>query len=276
MRRVLADWPEIKSPRMTLRQHIYRRTVDVAHCRQRELRLPPERPAQRTGYRGPGAELNWAEIPTRYGFALEPAPLPSIAGLILDSQAFCSRRRPGKPHPRAFPHHGSRSTSTRSCSRTPATRGTSEPGWQPARPRACSSPRRRRPAPRCWRSDSANDRPHDGAHSQTHSFIRSSAAFSWGESRASRANRDRCTCRKGGVRQRRRWTTGPRPTRERAECEQRRPLSTAAGSLAVRRRGGSARAPGRGRRPRCRSRGSSFMRIPVTVRLHDPAPTVSR
>jgi hypothetical protein len=45
MRRVLADWPEIKSPRMTLRQRGYKRTVDVVKCRHRELRPPPERPA---------------------------------------------------------------------------------------------------------------------------------------------------------------------------------------------------------------------------------------
>jgi hypothetical protein len=68
-----------------------------------------------------------------------------------------------------------------------------------------------------------------------------------------------------------------RPKRERAECEQTpAPFPRQAGSLAMRRRGGPARSPARRRLPRCRSRGSSFMRMPAAVRLHGPAPTASR
>ncbi len=67
LRRVLEEWPEIKAPRMTdiLREHGYEGSVDVVKRRLRELRPPPERPAQRTGY-GPGQvlQLDWGELPT--------------------------------------------------------------------------------------------------------------------------------------------------------------------------------------------------------------------
>jgi transposase len=73
VRRVLAEWPEIKAPRMTeiLREHGYEGSVDVVKRRLRALRPPKERPAQRTGYRAAQVlQLDWAELPTR----------PKIAG----------------------------------------------------------------------------------------------------------------------------------------------------------------------------------------------------
>lgn len=68
VRQVLADWPQIKAPRMTeiLREHGYEGSVDVVKRRLRELRPPQERPAQRTGYRPAQVlQLDWAELPTR-------------------------------------------------------------------------------------------------------------------------------------------------------------------------------------------------------------------
>lgn len=68
MHRVLEEWPQIKAPRMTelLRDHGYEGSVDLVKRRLRELRPPPERPAQRTGYRpGQVLQLDWAELPTR-------------------------------------------------------------------------------------------------------------------------------------------------------------------------------------------------------------------
>jgi hypothetical protein len=41
--------------------------------------------------------LDWAEIPTRHGFALEPAPLPSIAGLILPDSGLLLLARSRRP-----------------------------------------------------------------------------------------------------------------------------------------------------------------------------------
>ena len=73
IRQVLAEWPQIKAPRMTevLREHGYEGSVDVVKRRLRELRPLPERPAQRTGYRpGQVLQLDWLELPTR----------PKIAG----------------------------------------------------------------------------------------------------------------------------------------------------------------------------------------------------
>jgi transposase len=68
LRRVLEEWPAIKAPRMTevLREHGYEGSVDVVKRRLRELRVPVERAAQRTGYRpGQVLQLDWAELPTR-------------------------------------------------------------------------------------------------------------------------------------------------------------------------------------------------------------------
>jgi transposase len=69
IRETLAEWPEIKAPRMTeiLREHYgYSGSVDVVKRKLRELRPPKERPAQRTGYRpGQVMQLDWAEMPTR-------------------------------------------------------------------------------------------------------------------------------------------------------------------------------------------------------------------
>jgi transposase len=68
IREVLADWPQIKAPRMTeiLREHGYEGSVDVVKRRLRELRPPTQRPAQRTGYRpGQVLQLDWLELPTR-------------------------------------------------------------------------------------------------------------------------------------------------------------------------------------------------------------------
>ena len=68
MRQVLADWPEIKAPRMTevLREHGYEGSVDLVRRRLAELRPREVRPAQRTGYRPAQVmQLDWAEMPTR-------------------------------------------------------------------------------------------------------------------------------------------------------------------------------------------------------------------
>jgi transposase len=68
MREVLAEWPTIRAPRMTeiLRAHGYAGSVDQVKRRLRELRPPPVRAAQRTGY-APGqvAQLDWAEMQSR-------------------------------------------------------------------------------------------------------------------------------------------------------------------------------------------------------------------
>lgn len=67
--RVLAEWPEIKAPRLRelLRdEHGYDGSVDLVKRRLRELRPRSERPAQRTGYRpGQVLQLDWAEMPSR-------------------------------------------------------------------------------------------------------------------------------------------------------------------------------------------------------------------
>ncbi|HEV2772801.1 MAG TPA: IS21 family transposase [Thermoleophilaceae bacterium] len=68
MRPVLADWPQIKAPRMTelLRDHGYSGSVDLVRRRLAELRPREVRPAQRTGYRpGQVIQFDWAEMPTR-------------------------------------------------------------------------------------------------------------------------------------------------------------------------------------------------------------------
>lgn len=68
MREVLAEWPEIKAPRMTevLREHGYAGSVDLVKRRLRELRPRPVRPAQRTGYRPAQViQFDWAEMPSR-------------------------------------------------------------------------------------------------------------------------------------------------------------------------------------------------------------------
>jgi transposase len=69
MRRVLAEWPEIKAPRMTeiLREDYgYAGSVDLVKRRLAKLRPKPLRAAQRTGYRpGQVLQVDWAEMPTR-------------------------------------------------------------------------------------------------------------------------------------------------------------------------------------------------------------------
>jgi transposase len=73
-RRLLAEWPAIKAPRVTEilpADYGYAGSVDLVRRRLQRLRPPPERPAQRTGYRpGQVLQLDWAELPTR----------PKIAG----------------------------------------------------------------------------------------------------------------------------------------------------------------------------------------------------
>ena len=69
MRAVLADWPQIKAPRLSelLRDDYgYTGSVDLVRDRLRALRPPPARAAQRTGY-APGqvAQIDWAEMPSR-------------------------------------------------------------------------------------------------------------------------------------------------------------------------------------------------------------------
>jgi transposase len=69
MRRVLAEWPQIRAPRMAeiLREdHGYTGSVDLVKRRLATLRPAPVRAAQRTGYRpGQVLQLDWAEMPTR-------------------------------------------------------------------------------------------------------------------------------------------------------------------------------------------------------------------
>ena len=69
LRRLLAEWPQIKAPRATelLREEYgYAGSVDLVKRRLRELRPRAVRPAQRTGYRsGQVLQLDWAEMPTR-------------------------------------------------------------------------------------------------------------------------------------------------------------------------------------------------------------------
>jgi transposase len=69
MRRLLAEWPDIRAPRVTeiLREdHGYAGSVDLVRKRLATLRPRPVRPAQRTGYRpGQVLQLDWAETPTR-------------------------------------------------------------------------------------------------------------------------------------------------------------------------------------------------------------------
>ena len=69
LRRLLAEWPQIKAPRATelLREEYgFDGSVDLVKRRLRELRPRAVRPAQRTGYRpGQVLQLDWAEMPTR-------------------------------------------------------------------------------------------------------------------------------------------------------------------------------------------------------------------
>jgi transposase len=85
VRRVLADWPEIKAPRLTeiLREHGYEGSVDVVKRRLRELRPAKERPAQRTGYRpGQVLQLDWAELPTRPRIAGRERRIYALVGAL--------------------------------------------------------------------------------------------------------------------------------------------------------------------------------------------------
>ena len=67
--RLLADWPDIKAPRVTemLRDDYgYAGSVDLVRKRLAQLRPRSERPAQKTGYRpGQVLQVDWAEMPTR-------------------------------------------------------------------------------------------------------------------------------------------------------------------------------------------------------------------
>jgi transposase len=69
LRRLLADWPEIRAPRVTeiLREDYgYSGSVDLVRKRLAVLRPRAVRPAQRTGYRpGQVLQLDWGEMPTR-------------------------------------------------------------------------------------------------------------------------------------------------------------------------------------------------------------------
>jgi transposase len=69
LRRLLAEWPDIKAPRVTeiLREDYgYAGSVDLVKRRLARLRPAPTRPAQKTGYRpGQVLQLDWAEMPTR-------------------------------------------------------------------------------------------------------------------------------------------------------------------------------------------------------------------
>ncbi|HEX5520429.1 MAG TPA: IS21 family transposase [Longimicrobiaceae bacterium] len=69
LRRLLAEWPQIKAPRLTEILHDdygYTGSLRLVQERLRELRPRPVRPAQRTGYRpGQVLQLDWGEMPTR-------------------------------------------------------------------------------------------------------------------------------------------------------------------------------------------------------------------
>jgi len=69
IRRLLAEWPEIRAPRVAeiLREDYgYAGSVDLVKRRLAKLRPAPARPAQRTGYRpGQVLQVDWAEMPTR-------------------------------------------------------------------------------------------------------------------------------------------------------------------------------------------------------------------
>ena len=69
MRRLLAEWPEIKAPRVTeiLREvYGYVGSIDLVKRRLVKLRPRPFRAAQRTGYRpGQVLQVDWAEMPMR-------------------------------------------------------------------------------------------------------------------------------------------------------------------------------------------------------------------
>jgi transposase len=69
MRRLLAEWPQMKAPRMAeiLREDYgYTGSVDLVKRRLTRLRPASARPAQKTGYRpGQVLQVDWAEMPTR-------------------------------------------------------------------------------------------------------------------------------------------------------------------------------------------------------------------
>lgn len=69
IRKLLAEWPEIKAPRVTelLRdEYGYEGSVDLVRKRLARIRPRTERPAQRTGYRPAQVmQVDWAEMPTR-------------------------------------------------------------------------------------------------------------------------------------------------------------------------------------------------------------------
>jgi transposase len=69
LRRLLAEWPAIKAPRLTeiLREEYgYTGSLRLVQARLRLLRPAPVRAAQRTGYRpGQVLQLDWAEMTTR-------------------------------------------------------------------------------------------------------------------------------------------------------------------------------------------------------------------
>lgn len=73
VRRLLAEWPAIKAPRLTeiLRaEYGYTGSLRLVQERLQRLRPSSVRPAQRTGYRpGQVLQLDWAEMPTRPRFA---------------------------------------------------------------------------------------------------------------------------------------------------------------------------------------------------------------
>ncbi len=69
LRRLLAEWPAIKAPRVTeiLRaEYGYTGSLRLVQAQLKRLRPAAVRPAQRTGYRpGQVLQLDWAEMPSR-------------------------------------------------------------------------------------------------------------------------------------------------------------------------------------------------------------------
>jgi transposase len=84
--RLIAEWPAIKAPRVTeiLRaDYGYAGSVDLVRRRLQRLRPPPERPAQRTGYRpGQVLQLDWAELPTRPKIAGRARRIYALVGAL--------------------------------------------------------------------------------------------------------------------------------------------------------------------------------------------------
>jgi transposase len=86
MRRLLAEWPQIKAPRVTeiLRSDYgYEGSVDLVRRRLQQLRPSSSRPAQRTGYRPAQVlQLDWTELPSRPRIAGRERRIYALVGSL--------------------------------------------------------------------------------------------------------------------------------------------------------------------------------------------------